>query len=71
VLGIPFIGKKTGNYEKKIKGDMRAQKILLLIGFLLLAVLLGVYFIAVEGEQNSIPLTLDQKTGGPDQKVNK
>jgi hypothetical protein len=46
---------------------MRAQKILSLIGLLLITVLLVVYFIAVKVEQRSVPLSTDQKSDGPDQ----
>ncbi len=38
--------------------DMRAEKVFLLIGLLVLCVLLlVVYFAAIEGEKNTVPLT--------------
>jgi hypothetical protein len=49
---------------------MRVEKVFLLIGLLLICVLLVVYFMAVEGEQNEVPLP-DQKIEGPNQGVNK
>ena len=53
---------------------MRAKNIFLLLGLLVLCALLVVYFMAIEGEQNTAPLktsTTDEKNEGVSQGGNK
>jgi len=57
-LAYPFTSPKIKlGDEGRDRVDMRAEKILLLIGLLSLCALLVLYFVAIEGEKNTVPLT--------------